>query len=201
LLKAISCLKTYQTASKTNISSTILIISSLRDSHAYSSKLSFGFYRGFPRNLYYFQLIKSTMKTSSLVPMLLIQLLLAIGTPNTTTGIQSAGSPTVLFTTTSISTRVSPTGSFAGGTTVYIFGTNFSPDPTQVSVAFGSYPCALVAGSSSSSMLACTTSAATSPTSLNNLPLIVTIQGQTPIYCSSSNCVFSYSSSKTPVVQ
>lgn len=159
------------------------------------------FYPCLPRNLYYFQLIKSAMKTYSLLTVLIIHLLLAVGTLNTISGIQGAGNPTVLYTTTNISTHVSPSGSFAGGTIVYIFGTNFSPDPMLVSVAFGNYPCDLLAGSSSSSMIACTTSPAISPSSLNNLPLILNIQGQTPIYCSSnSNCAFSYSSSKTPVV-
>jgi hypothetical protein len=108
----------------------------------------------------------------------------------------------VLFTTTNISVHVPPVGSLAGGTVVYIFGTNFSPDPSTVSVAFGSYPCLLVAGSSSASMLACTTTAATSSSSLSNLPLTISMQGQTALTCSSSsNCAFTYSNSNTPVVQ
>jgi hypothetical protein len=107
----------------------------------------------------------------------------------------------VLFTSTNISTHVPPVGSLAGGTIVYIFGTNFSPDPSLISVYFGSYPCNLVAGSSSVNMIACTTTPATSPTSLNNLPLTVNTQGQTPLYCNSNNCAFSYGNWLTPVVQ
>jgi hypothetical protein len=113
-----------------------------------------------------------------------------------------AGNPTVLFTTTNISSHVPPTGSLAGGTIVYIYGTNFSPDPSLIFVSFGPYPCNLVAGSSSISMLACTTTPATSPSSLNNLPLSINTQGQVPIYCTSTNnCAFTYSNSQTPVIQ
>lgn len=83
---------------------------------------------------------------------------------------------------------------------VYIFGTNFSPDPTQVAVRFGSYPCNLKAESSSVNMLTCITSPATNSNSLYGLALTVSIQGQTPLTCSSSNCQFSYSPWKTPIV-
>lgn len=105
----------------------------------------------------------------------------------------------MLYTSTSISAKVPPSGSLAGGTVVYIYGTNFSPDPSLISIFFGTYPCNLQAGSSSSSMLACITTPATS-SSQYNLPLTINIQGQTPLKCSSNNCVFSYSNWLTPVV-
>lgn len=106
----------------------------------------------------------------------------------------------MLFISSNISARISPSGSLAGGTIVYIFGTNFSPDPSLISIFFGTYPCNLQAGSSSVSMLACITTPATS-SSLQNLPLTIIIQGQTPLKCTSNNCVFSYSNSLTPIVQ
>lgn len=141
------------------------------------------------------------MKSLTLLKILLIQLLLVASNTSFYLVLQAASTPTILYTSTSIYSKVAPVGSLAGGTIVYIFGTNFSPDPSLILVFFGQYPCNLKAESSSVSMIACVTSPATSSTSLNSLPLTIYIQGQTPLYCNSNNCVFSYSNWQTPVVQ
>lgn len=94
----------------------------------------------------------------------------------------------------------SASGSISGGTIVYIKGTNFSPFADQNAVTIGPYPCILEAEGAKVDSLTCKTTAATNPAQLTSLPVTVTVD-TVFIRCNTNNCLFSYTSAKTPFIQ
>lgn len=104
------------------------------------------------------------------------------------------------FTITHLSSSsqqyVFPQGSQAGGQTLYLRGYNFPSSPAQVTVQIGSYPCSVV--SSSSMLISCVTSAATTKSYVN---VNVSVLGMRSVVCTASPCRYGYSSGNTPVVQ
>ena len=60
-------------------------------------------------------------------------------------GFTNPGAPTIIEVSTSLASFVAPTGSQEGGTTLYIKGTNFSPNSDENRVTVGNYPCLIAA--------------------------------------------------------
>jgi hypothetical protein len=101
--------------------------------------------------------------------------------------------PVVTSVSTKIDSNIQAQGSQQGGTTLYIRGTDFSSDSSLISVFIGAYPCILQADGASTTMIVCSTTAATDSNSLFWLPTTVKIVGFAPVICSVAACRFSYS--------
>jgi hypothetical protein len=101
---------------------------------------------------------------------------------------------------TSIDTYIKAEGSIFGATKVYIKGSNFNTDPNKIDVRFGPYQCKIYHDGLSASTITCETAPATDPTKLSYLSVKVTCLGVTPVECGSSNCLFSYTKLKTPII-
>lgn len=101
--------------------------------------------------------------------------------------------PIVTSVSTKIDSNIQAQGSQQGGTTLYIRGNDFSSDSSLISVFIGAYPCILQADGASTTMIVCSTTAATDSNSLFWLPTTVKIVGFAPAVCSVAACRFSYS--------
>ena len=109
------------------------------------------------------------------------------------------GDPTITEVSTSLDTFVAPTGSLEGGTLLYIKGTNFSPLASDNVVTVGPYPCILEAEGAKEDRLTCRTTPATDPPQTSGLAVTVTV-GSVFVKCSSTNCAYSYTSGRTPII-
>ena len=89
-----------------------------------------------------------------------------------------------------------------GGTTLYIKGTNFDPDPNLNVISIGPYPCTLVADGCTESNLVCITTPATDPDQTWKLPIKIEFGSKRGnVCCAQSNCKFTYRNSYTPFIE
>lgn len=105
-----------------------------------------------------------------------------------------------LFSVSSTPTAIlPPSGSVAGGTTIYIRGLGFSTNAADNQVYVGSYPCVIPADGATETTLACITSDTMQTSNLHYLPITVTSNGQQQMLTNEQGS-FSYLYSNTPVL-
>lgn len=115
-------------------------------------------------------------------------------------GFVNPGNPTISQVSTSLDSFVAPSGSIEGGTIIYIKGTNFSPVSEENRVTVGPYPCILLADGSNENTLTCRTTAATNPAQQRMLAITIKVGLAASVSCNSNNCIYTYTSSRTPVI-
>ena len=105
-----------------------------------------------------------------------------------------------LFSVSSSPTQVlPPSGSVAGGTTIYIKGLGFSANAADNQVFIGNYPCLIPADGATETSLACITSDSLQRGNLNFLPITVVSNGQQQMLTNEQGS-FSYLNSNTPSI-
>ena len=116
---------------------------------------------------------------------------------------QPANADPVLITSVSTiaDSNTSPmSGSLAGGTSLYIHGMGFDPMFDNNVVYVGSVRCVTTSKGVTPNIIMCYTGAYVSgPT--NNLPITIAVIGKQPYTCSTSGCLFTYSTIQTPALR
>jgi hypothetical protein len=92
-------------------------------------------------------------------------------------------------------------GSFNGGTALYIRGLGFDSTDSNNIILVGANICNTTAKGVTSDTITCDTTAAITSFTMTNLPITVAVAGKPSYTCTSSNCLFSYTSSTTPILK
>ena len=109
--------------------------------------------------------------------------------------------PSITELSLSPTSYIPATGSLEGGTLVYVKGSAFGTNSSQVVVEIGPYLCTPEPNGAQNSLIVCRTTKATNSSLVSNLWTKVTVNGYPTNCFVTPNCMFNYQSAKTSFLE